>query len=110
MTLLSLACFAAALAGVAALWAVWPRTSNTSPLAALFALVWSCTYLLAAVLAWRRNRLAAPAFAAAIGLLAFPLSFLFPGSRFFLLPSCVLVALMALIGYRFVRRVCQAAA
>ena len=110
MTLLSFACLAAGLAGIAALWAAWPRTSKTSPLAALFALVWSCTYLLTALLAWRRNRLAAPAFAVAIGLLVFPLSFLFPGGQRVLLPSFALVALVALVGYRNVRPVCQAAA
>jgi len=41
--LLAGAFLAAGLAGIVAFWAAWPRTSSTSPLAALFALVWSCT-------------------------------------------------------------------
>lgn len=102
--LLAAALLAAALAGIAAFWAAWPRTSNTSPLAALFALAWSCAYVVAAVLTWRRSRLAAPAFIAAIGLLVFLLSFLFPGGQLFLLPSIVVILLFAVLGYRYLRR------
>ena len=80
--LLAAALLAAGLAGIAAFWAAWPRTSNTSPLAALFALVWSCTYLVTALLTWRRSRLAAPCFLAAMALLLpvvhFPGRGLFP--------------------------------
>jgi hypothetical protein len=95
---------AAGLAGIAVFWVAWPRTSNTSPLAALFALMWSCTYVVTALLTWRRSRLAAPAFLAAIGLLAFPASFLFPGGQLFL-PSFVVIVPVALLGYRYLRRV-----
>lgn len=108
--LLAAACFTAGLAGIAALWLVWPRTSNTSPLAALFALVWSCTYFVTALLTWRGSRLAAPAFFMAIGLLAFPLSFVFPGAQLFVLPSFVVVVLVAFLGYRYLRRASERAA
>jgi hypothetical protein len=103
-SLLAAAFLAAGLAGIAACWAAWPRTSNTSPLAALFALVWSCAYLVTAVLTWRRSYLAAPAFVVAIGLVMFPLSFLFPGGQLFLLPSFLIIVLVAFLGYRFLRR------
>src|SRR5687768_12513254 len=69
LTFFAAALLAAGLAGIAACWAAWPRSSNTSPLAALLSLVWSCTYIVSALLTWRRSRLAAPAFLAAMGLL-----------------------------------------
>jgi hypothetical protein len=102
-TLLASAFLAAAFAGIAASWAAWPRNSNTSPLAALFAIVWTCAYLLTAVLTWRRSSVAAPAFVVAIGLLMFPLSFAFPGGQLFLLPSFVVIVLVAVLGYRYLR-------
>jgi hypothetical protein len=109
--LLAAVLLAAGLAGIAAFWAAWPRTSNTSPLVALFALAWSCAYMLAGVLTWRRSRFAATAFIAAIGLLMFPLSFLFPGSgQLFLLPSFVVIVLFTFLGYRYLRRGCEPAA
>jgi len=102
--LLAAALLAAGLAGVAAFWATWPRTSNTSPLAALFALAWSCTYLAAALLTWRRSRLAAPAFAAAMGLLL-PLVFLiFPGGQVPGVLLFVVIFLFAFLGYRYLHR------
>lgn len=104
ITLLAAALLAAGLAGIAALWAVWPRTSNTSPLAALFCAAWSGAYLTAGVLTWRRSRFAAIAFIVAIGLLTFPLSRLFPGGQFFLLPWFVIIIFLALVGYRYLRR------
>jgi hypothetical protein len=60
--LLAGALLIAGLVGMAAFWRVVPRTSNTSPLAALFALIWSCTNLVTATLTWRRSRLAPPSF------------------------------------------------
>lgn len=111
IVLLAAALLAAGLAGIGAFWAAWPGTSNTSPLAALFALAWSCAYMLAGVLTWRRSRFAAPAFGTAIGLLMFPLSFLFPGSgQLFLLPSFVVIVLFTFLGYRYLRRGCEPAA
>ena len=103
ITLLAGVFLAAGLAGIPAFWMAWPRTSNTSPLAALFALMWSCTYVVTALLTWRRSRLAAPAFLAAIGLLVFPASSLFPGGQLFP-PSFVVIVLVALLGYRYLRR------
>jgi hypothetical protein len=106
--LLAGACLAAGLAGIAALSAVWPRTSNTSPLAALFTLTWSCAYVVTAILTWRRSRFAAPAFLAAIALLVFPARFIVPGGQLFL--PFVVIILVAFLGYRYLRRVRQPAA
>lgn len=103
IVLLAAALLAAGLAGIAAFWVAWPRTSNTSPLAALLALVWSCTYLVTALLAWRRSRLAAPAFLAALALLLPLFSFIFPGAHVLLLPPFGITFLFALLGYRYLR-------
>jgi hypothetical protein len=103
-TLVAGVLFVAGLAGIAAFWAAWPRTSGTSPLAALFALVWGSTYLAAAILTWRRSRFAAPIFLAAIGLLLFPATYIVPGGQVFL-PSFVVIVLVALLGYRHLHRV-----
>ena len=107
--LLACAFLIAGIAGIAAFWAAWPRTSDTSPLAALFALVWSCTYAVTAILTWRRSRFAAFAFLAAIGLLVFPARFIVPGGQLFL-PSFVVITLVAFLGYRYLRRVREPAA
>ena len=107
--LLAGACLAAGLAGIVAFLAVWPRSSNTSPLAALFALMWSCTYIVTAILTWRRSRFAAPAFVAAIGLLLFPARLIVPGGQIFL-PSFVVISLVAFVGYWYLRRVRERAA
>ena len=97
------------LAGFGAAWAAWPRTSATSPLMALVALTWGCTYVVTAVLTWRRSRFAAPAFLAAIGLLLFPARFLFPGGEV-LVPSLVVLSLLAFVGYRYLHRTRASAA
>jgi hypothetical protein len=102
--LLAAALLAAGLAGIAEFWVAWPRTSNTSPLAALLALVWSCTYLVTALLTWRRSRFAAPAFLAAMGLLLPLFSFIFPEGQVLLLPPFAITFLFALLGYRYLRR------
>ena len=99
-TLLSVVFLIASIAGLAAFWSTWPRTSNTSPLAALFALLWSFTYGTTAVLTWRRSRFTGLAFVAAIGLLLFPARFLFPGGQLFL-PAFVGITLLAFLGYRY---------
>ena len=97
------------LSGIGAAWVVWPRTSNTSPLMALFALTWGCTYVVTAVLTWRRSRFAAAVFVAAIGLLLFPARFIAPGGQL-LVPSLVVLALVAFLGNRYLRRTNQDAA
>lgn len=108
-TLLAGLFLVAGLAGIGAFSAAWPRTAGTSPLAALFALTWGCTYLVTAVLTWRRSRFAGPAFLAAIGLLLFPARYIVPGGQFFL-PSLVVISLVAVLGYQYLRRVRQAGA
>lgn len=94
---------ASALAWTVVSWGSWPRTSNTSPLAALFALVCGCTYVGTAVLTWRRSRFAAPAFLASIGLLLFPARFLVPGGQIFL-PASAAIILVGCLGYWYLRR------
>jgi hypothetical protein len=108
-TLLAGVFLAAGLAGIAACWAAWPRTSRTSPLAALFALTWGCTYVVTAILTWRRSRFAAPIFLAAIGLLLFPAAYIVPGGHIFL-PSFVVIVLVAFLGYQYLHRVREPAA
>jgi hypothetical protein len=108
-SLLAGVCLVAGLAGIAAFWAAWPRTSDTSPLAALFALTWGCSYVVTGILTWRRSRFAGPALLAALGLLLFPARFIVPSGQLFL-PSFVLVTVLAVFGYRYVRRVREAAA
>jgi len=107
--LLACAFLAASLAGLVTFLGAWPRTSNTSPLLAMFALVWGCACIVTAVLTWRRSRFAGPALIAAIGLLLFPARYIVPGGQIFL-PSFVVIALVAFLGYWYLRRVHQAAA
>jgi hypothetical protein len=91
-TLLAGAFLTTGLAGLVASWAVWPRTSNTSPLMALFALTWGCTHVVTAVLTWQRSRFAGPAFVGAVALLLLPERLIVPGGQLFL-PSFVTVLL-----------------
>lgn len=103
-TVLSAGAFlAAGLVWLVAFWGAWPRTSNTSPLMALFAGLCACTYIATAVLTWRRSPLAAPAFLAAIALLLFPARFLVPGAQI-LLPSFLVITAVGVLGYRYLRR------
>src|SRR5262245_21048680 len=95
-TLLATVFFLPCIAGLAAFWGAWPRNSDTSPLAALFALGWSCTYAVAAILIWRRSRFAGFAFVAAIGLLLFPAKFIVPGGQLFL-PALLIITVVAYI-------------
>ena len=111
--LLAAALLAAGVAGVAAFsvaFVSWLTTPGTSPLAQLFALAWSCTFVVAAVLTWRRARGAPSAFLAATGLLLLLLSFIFPGGQLFLLPLLVITFAFALLGYHYLRRVCETSA
>ncbi len=104
ITLLAGVLLAAGLVGIAGFWTAWPRTSSTSPLAALFALTWGCTYIATAALTWRRSRFAPPFFLAAVGLLLFPAGLIVPGSQIFL-PSFAVIGLVAVLGYRYLRKV-----
>jgi hypothetical protein len=99
--LLASALFVAGLAGIAAVWVAWPRSSMTSALMALFALVWSAMDMTTAVLTWRRSRLAGPALLGGITT-AVPAKYLVPGSQLFV-PSLVVIALVAFAGYRHLR-------
>jgi hypothetical protein len=76
---------------------------------ALFALTWGCAYVVTAVLTWRRSRFAAPVFVAAIGLLLFPARFIVPGGQL-LVPSLVVLTLVAFLGHRYLRRTSEPAA
>jgi chromate transport protein ChrA len=102
IVLLAGALLVASIVGIAAFWAVLPRTSDTSPLAALFALIWSCTYFVTATLTWRRSRFAPLSFLAAIGLLLFPASFIFPAGQL-VFPSFMVIVLVAVLGYLYLR-------
>ena len=64
--------------------------------------MWSGAYVLAAFLTWRRSRLAPLSFFVAIGLLLFPAAFVFPASQL-AFPSFAAVALIAVLGYRYLR-------
>jgi hypothetical protein len=101
--LLAGALLVAGLVGMAACWVVLPRDANTSPLAALFALTWTSTYLVTATLTWRGSRLAPLSFLAAIGLLLCPAAFIAPGGQL-LFPSFIVIVLVAFLGYRYLRR------
>jgi hypothetical protein len=94
--------FVAGLAGIGASWATWPRTPATSPLMALFALTWGLTYVVTAILTWRRSRFAAPSFIVAIGLLLFPARLIVPGGQL-VVPSLLVLTLIAFIGHRYLR-------
>jgi hypothetical protein len=107
--LLAAAFLAASLAGIVVFLAALPRNSNTSPLLALIALVWSCVCIVTSVFTWRHSRFAGPAFIATIGLLLFPARFLVPGGHLFL-PSFVVIIPVAFLGYWYLRRMSQAAA
>ena len=107
--LLAGALLAASLAALVVFGSAWPRSSNTSPLMALFALVWSCACIATAGLTWRRSGFAAFAFIAAIGLLLFPARYIVPGGNLFL-PASVVIMLVAFLGYRYLRRLSQALA
>ena len=76
---------------------------------ALFSLTWGCTWVVTAVLTWRRSRFAAPVFVAAIGLLLFPARFIVPGGQL-VVPSLVVLTLVAFLGHRYLRRTSEAAA
>ena len=68
-----------------------------------------CTYVVTAILTWRRSRFAAPIFLAAIALLLFPAAFLVPGGQIFI-PSVVIIVVIAFLGYQYLHRVREPAA
>jgi hypothetical protein len=101
-TLLAGGLFVAGLAGLYASWSAWPRSAGTSPLMALLALTWGLTYLVTAILTWRRSRLAAWSFVAAIGLLLLPARFIVPAGEL-VVPAVVILTLVASLGVWYLR-------
>jgi hypothetical protein len=113
LVLLAAAFLAGGVGGIAAFSVAlvsWLRIPGTSPLAQFFALAWSCTFVVTAVLTWRRSRRARPAFLAATGLLLVLLSYLFPGGQLLLVPLFVVTTLFALLAYRYLGRAIEPAA
>jgi hypothetical protein len=112
ITLLGIVLLVVGLAGLAAFWvATLSRTSGTSPLAQLATLAWSATYVVAAVLTWRRSHLAAHAFLVAMGLPMLLWWYILPGHPLpLLLPLFAVTFLFAFLGYRYLRRACESAA
>jgi hypothetical protein len=98
IVLLAAALLATGLAGFAAFWGAWPSNAGTSPLSAIFALVWGCTYTAASVLIWKRSLLAPPTFLAAIGLLMVLLWFIFPTAHHIVRPGLVIILVLAFLG------------
>ena len=110
--LLGAACLAAGLAGITAfgVFAVaFVSRTGISPRDMLVALVWSCIYVVTAVLTWRRSRLAAPGLLAAMGLLVLVVWLTLPGHQLLLLPLFVVTFPFAFFGYRYLRRACEPA-
>ena len=96
--------FVAGLAGIAASWGALPRTSGTSPLMAMFSLVWGCTFLAAGVLAWRGSRYAAFAFLAAMGLMLTLCSYIFPNGQLLVRLTSLVTILVGLTGAWYLSR------
>lgn len=99
---------AAGIAALAAFWGAIPRTSGTSPLASLFALVCACAYIATAILTWRGSRFAPFVFLAAIGLLLFPARYAVPDGSIFLSAGVVL-GIAGLVGCVYLRNAQHAA-
>jgi len=97
-------CLVAGLVGIAGFWvATEARVPGTSPLAQLFTMAWSITFILVSVLMWRRSRLAPLVFLVAMGFPVVLMRFIFPGGQPFV-PSLIAASLVALLGYRYLRR------
>jgi len=76
---------------------------------ALFALTWGCTYVVTGILTWCRSRFAAPSFIAAIGLLLFPARLVVPSGQL-VVPSLLVLTLIAFVGVRYLRETRESAA
>ena len=102
MILLAAAFLAAGLGGIAAFWVTWPRTSNTFPLAEV-GLVWSCTYVVTALLTGTVRASQPPPFLRPWHYWCSPCRSFSPGASF-LLPSFMVIVLVAFLGYRYLRK------
>ena len=79
VVLIGALCLIAGLAGIAGFWvATEARVPGTSPLAQLFTMAWSITFILVSVLMWRRSRLAPLVFFVAMGFPIVLMRFIFP--------------------------------
>jgi hypothetical protein len=88
---------------IAGFWlATAARVPGTSPLAQLFTLTWSVTFVLAGVLMWRRSSLASLLFLVAMGFPVYLSRFVVPGGQAFF-PSLIVFSLVGLLGYRYLR-------
>jgi hypothetical protein len=97
----------AGLLGIAAFWAATEaRVAGTSPLAQLFTMAWSLTFLIVTALIWRRSRVAPLVFLMAMGFPAVLMRFIFPGGQPFV-PSLVVAVLIGVFGCRYLRRANQ---
>lgn len=108
-TLLSGTFLVAGVTAIGVSWAAWPRSPSTSPLLALCALAFGGAYIVAGVLTWRGSRHAPAAFVGAIGLLLFPARMIVPGGEL-LAPAFVVLALIAVLGHRYLHKAHQATA
>ena len=107
VVLIGALCLIAGLVGIAGFWAATEaRAPGASPLAQIFTLAWSMTFLLVSVLMWRRSRLAPGVFLVAMGFPVVFMGFLFPGGQAWV-PSIIAAALLGLVGYRYLRRAGQ---
>ena len=94
-------CLTAGLAGIAGFWlATEARALGTSPLAQLFTMAWSITFILTGVLIWRRSGVASVLFLLAMGFPVYLSRFVVPGGQAFL-PALVVFSLLGLLGYRY---------
>jgi hypothetical protein len=97
----------AGLLGIAAFWAATEaRVAGTSPLAQLFTMAWSLTFLIVTALIWRRSRVAPLVFLMAMGFPAVLMRFIFPSGQPFV-PSLVVAVLIGVFGCRYLRRANQ---
>ena len=110
VVLIGAVCLVAGLVGIAGFWvATEARVPGTSPLAQLFTMAWSITFILVSVLLWRRSRLAPLVFLVAMGFPVVLSRFIFPGGQPFV-PSLIAASLVGLLGYRYLRRAGQQSA
>ena len=107
VVLIVVLCLVAGLVGISGFWvATEARVPGTSPLAQLFTMAWSITFILVSVLMWRRARLAPPVFLVAMGFPVVLMRFVFPGGQPFV-PALIVASVVGLLGYRYLRRTGQ---
>ena len=94
-------CLTAGLAGIAGFWlATEARVPGTSPLAQLFTMAWSITFVLTGVLLWRRSSVASLLFLVSIAFHVVLVRFVVPGGQAFL-PAVSVFSVLGLLGYRY---------